>query len=62
MRMRALTTMNNAVAFLNILQSVDAFFPVGAFTLSNGLEDYVIGERLTGSDELRQYLKGFMPE
>lgn len=58
--MEALTTMNSAAAFLNILQSVDAFFPVGAFTLSNGLEDYVIGERLTGSDELRQYLEGFM--
>lgn len=42
------------------MQSVDAFFPVGAFTLSNGLEDYVLRERLTCSDDLRQYLKGFM--
>jgi len=51
---------NNTVSFLNILQSIDAFFPVGAFTLSNGLEDYVLRERLTGSDDLRRYLKGFM--
>lgn len=52
--------MNSETSFLTILQSIDAFFPVGAFTLSNGLEDYVLRERLTNSDELCQYLKGFL--
>lgn len=60
MRTHRSTTMNNTVPFLNLLQSIDAFFPVGAFTLSNGLEDYVVRERMTCSDDLRKYLKGFM--
>ena len=53
-------TMHNSESFLRILQSVDAFFPVGAFTLSNGLEDYVVREHLTDCKDLRNYLKGFM--
>lgn len=52
--------MHNTRSFLRILQSVDAFFPVGAFTLSNGLEDYVVREHLTDSEDLRKYLQGFM--
>lgn len=52
--------MNQSAGFLNILQSIDAFFPVGAFTLSNGLEDYVVCGRMTDSADLRQYLEGFM--
>lgn len=46
--------------FLSILQSVDAFFPIGAFTLSNGLEDYVVRERITSSEDLDDYLTGFL--
>lgn len=46
--------------FLKILQSVDAFFPIGAFTLSNGLEDYVITGRIKTHEELETYLKGFI--
>lgn len=45
---------------LRMMQSVDAFFPIGAFTLSNGLEDYVIRERITSTQELREYLEGFL--
>lgn len=52
--------MNSSAGFLNLLQSIDAFFPVGAFTLSNGLEDYVACGRMTDSADLRQYLGGFM--
>lgn len=52
--------MKNSKSFLSILQSVDAFFPIGAFTLSNGLEDYVIRERIGQSRELAEYLKGFL--
>lgn len=46
--------------FLKILQSVDAFFPIGAFTLSNGLEDYVITGRIKTQEDLEAYLKGFL--
>lgn len=51
--------MNN-IDFLKLLQSVDAFFPIGAFTLSNGLEDYVLRERICTVEQLSQYLKGFL--
>ena len=46
--------------FLKILQSVDAFFPVGAFTLSNGLEDYVLRERIGSEEDLGEYLNSFL--
>lgn len=52
--------MKNLKGFLSIMQSVDAFFPIGAFTLSNGLEDYVVRESIQTSEDLRKYLKGFM--
>lgn len=52
--------MDQQIGFLKILQSVDAFFPIGAFTLSNGLEDYVMRECIQSSEDLRKYLKGFM--
>lgn len=50
----------NEKSFLKLLQSVDAFFPIGAFTLSNGLEDYVLRERIATAEELSQYLEGFL--
>lgn len=46
--------------FLKLLQSVDAFFPVGAFTLSNGLEDYVMRNRISNEKDLTEYLKNFL--
>lgn len=45
---------------LRMMQSVDAFFPIGAFTLSNGLEDYVVEERISSTEELKEYLQGFL--
>ena len=47
-------------SFLYMLQSVDAFFPIGAFTRSNGLEDYVLRDRIGTADDLREYLRGFL--
>lgn len=47
-------------SFLCMLQSVDAFFPIGAFTLSNGLEDYVLRDRIRSTNDLREYLDGFL--
>lgn len=52
--------MEKISSFLKLLQSVDALFPVGAFTLSNGLEDYVVCERIRDIEDLREYLAGFM--
>lgn len=52
--------MSNLKSFLSIMQSVDSFFPIGAFTLSNGLEDYVVRERIQTSVDLQMYLKGFL--
>lgn len=52
--------MNDHTDFLALLQSVDAFFPIGAFTLSNGLEDYVVRERIGSAKELASYLRGFL--
>lgn len=52
--------MNSEKSFLRMLQSVDAFFPIGAFTLSNGLEDYVLRDRITSSADLKAYMQGFL--
>lgn len=52
--------MDKQAGFLKILQSVDAFFPIGAFTLSNGLEDYVMREWIVTGADLERYLKGFL--
>lgn len=52
--------MKDYKGFLKLIQSVDAFFPIGAFTLSNGLEDYVAHEDIKDCEDLEQYLKGFL--
>lgn len=45
---------------LKMLQSVDAFFPIGAFTMSNGLEDYVMRNCLNSHQELEIYIESFL--
>ena len=47
-------------AFFNMLQAVDAFFPVGAFTLSNGLETYVQQEVFQTPEDLDRYLEDYL--
>ena len=47
-------------SFMKLLQITDAFFPVGAFTLSNGLETYVQQERLRTPADLEAYLAAFL--
>lgn len=47
-------------AFLNMMQAVDAFFPVGAFTLSNGLETYVQQEIFKTTADLERYLDDYL--
>lgn len=50
--------MNEAV--LKLLQVCDSTFPVGAFTLSNGLETYVQKELITKAEDLKDYLKAWL--
>lgn len=47
-------------AFLKLLQICDSTFPVGAFTLSNGLETYVQKELITKAEDLKYYLKAWL--
>ncbi len=52
--------MNSSSGFLQVLQTVDAFFPIGAFTLSNGLESYVTEEWIQTPADLQEYIEGFL--
>ena len=52
--------MTEDMGFLGMMQSLDAFFPVGAFTLSNGLEDYVLRDRIQNGKDLENYIQGFL--
>lgn len=52
--------MENKIGFMRMMQSVDAFFPIGAFTLSNGLESFVLEEWIQNPGDLDIYLNGFI--
>lgn len=58
--MKRCEDMDNKIGFMKIMQSVDAFFPIGAFTLSNGLESYVLEDWIRTPEDLKQYLDGFL--
>ena len=45
---------------LNLLQISDSLFPIGGFTLSNGLETLVQQERVTTPGELEGYLRDYL--
>lgn len=45
---------------LHVLQICDSLFPVGAFTLSNGLETYVQKDIITSPDGLAEYLHSYI--
>lgn len=47
-------------SFLKLLQVCDSVFPVGAFTLSNGLETYVQKDLLSKSEDLEKYLEAWL--
>lgn len=56
---RTIMDRGNMFAFLNMMQSVDAFFPIGAFTLSNGLETYVQQDVFRSVKDLEAYLEDY---
>ncbi len=48
------------IAFLNTLQVSDSFFPIGSYTLSNGLESFVQEELLSCSADLKLYVENYI--
>lgn len=51
--------MNN-ISILQMMQVSDSLFPIGAFTLSNGLETFVIEGRLSSDEDLKNYLNSYV--
>lgn len=51
--------MNTDNGFLRVVQSLDSLFPIGAFTMSNGLETYVQKGLICGEESLREYLSAY---
>lgn len=52
--------MSTGIALLRIAQALDPLFPVGAFTLSNGLETYVQKELISDESSLKKYLAAYI--
>lgn len=53
--------MNSAgLALLGMLQANDSMFPIGQFTLSNGLETFVLEERLINDKDLKEYIDSYL--
>lgn len=55
-----MSILNKLTAFLNMLQTVDAYFPIGTFTLSNGLETYVQQEKIKNCEHLQVFIDSYM--
>lgn len=53
------TAMNN-LAVLQMIQVCDSLFPIGTFTLSNGLETFVCKEKVKSEQDLITYLESYM--
>ena len=52
--------MYNTAELMKILQICDSLFPVGAFTLSNGLETYVQKGIIDSPEDLEEYLDSYI--
>lgn len=52
--------MTDTAGLMHILQICDSLFPVGAFTLSNGLETYVQHDIITSPQGLEEYLHSYI--
>lgn len=50
----------NTLSLLSMLQIHDSLFPIGAFTLSNGLETLVQEMVLASSGNLQEYVKSYL--
>lgn len=50
----------DSLSVLQMIQISDSLFPIGAFTLSNGLETFVDRQRLASNQELEKYLQSYL--
>lgn len=46
--------------YLSLLQALDPLFPIGTFTLSNGLETYVQKNLVYNTDTLRKFMNAYI--
>lgn len=47
-------------ALLKMIQICDSLFPIGAFTLSNGLETFVSNGKISTAEDLEQYINSYL--
>ena len=56
-----ITTMNtDKMPFLRLVQALDPLFPIGAFTLSNGMETYVQKNIVKDKKSLSEFLSAYL--
>ncbi|PWJ61386.1 MULTISPECIES: urease accessory protein UreF [unclassified Fibrobacter] len=48
------------LATLRMIQVCDSLFPIGAFTLSNGLETLIANKTITNGETLQEYVSSFL--
>ena len=53
-------TMNRQANSLSFVQAMDAFFPIGAYTMSNGMETYVQKQMVKDEETLTQFLSSYL--
>lgn len=56
----AMNTAMNSFAFLQMVQICDSLFPIGTFTLSNGLETFVCKDKIKSDQDLVHYLESVL--
>ena len=57
--MRIPITMNNT-GLLSLMQALDSLFPIGTFTLSNGMETYTQKQLVRDKDSLEKFLTAYI--
>lgn len=55
-----MNTMNIDGRFLKLMQALDSLFPIGAFTLSNGMETYVQKGIVQDGESLSRFLRAYV--
>lgn len=55
-----MSTNMDMISLLNMLQISDSTFPIGSFTLSNGLETFTQKEKLKTADDLLKYVENYV--
>lgn len=50
----------NFAGLLGMLQANDSMFPIGQFTLSNGLETFVLENRICSHKDLEEYMESYI--